>query len=184
MIFRWSGAVDYDDQQARERLQGYFEAIGYRCVLREPELMMRRGSLWRGLVSAAPRHILTGVVAKTQPWGAQTLIDVEFYIFQRGRSWQELDAELLVEEARQMIRYLREGEADFQRLQQINQRAIRNAWRATILTLALVAVLAIGIATGLDMLRSSLPVSPLLGGVISGVAAGFLLHLLMRRRRG
>jgi len=76
MRFRWSGAVAYDDQQARQRLQDYFEAIGYECLQGEPELLMQRGSFLRGLVSAAPRWIWTRIWARTQPWGNQTLVDV------------------------------------------------------------------------------------------------------------
>lgn len=184
MIFRWSGAVTYDAQQARERLQSFFEAIGYRCVQHEPELMLRRGSLWHGFVSASPRRILTGVVAKTQPWGAHTLVDVEFYIFQRGRSWHELDAELLVEEAREMIRYLQEGNADFERLNQINRNAIRSAWRATLATLTSVVGLALAVGIALTALRAWLPISPLTGGIIGGLIAGLLFSFLTRQRRG
>lgn len=183
MIFRWSGAVAYDDQQAKERLRHYFETIGYRCVQHEPELMMRRGSLWHGFVSASPRRILTGVVARTQPWGAQTLVDVEFYIFQRGRSWHELDAELLVEETREMIRHLQEGNADFERLNQIDRNAVRHAWRTTILSLATAAGIVFVIGIVLTGLRASLPLSPIAGGAIGGLIAWLLFSALSRRRR-
>ncbi len=183
MIFRWSGAVTYDDQQARERLLRYFEAIGYRCVQREPELLMRRGSLWYGMVSASPRRILTGVVARMQPWGVHTLVDVEFHIFQRGRSWHELDAELLVEEAREMIRYLQEGDADFERLRQIDRQAIQYAWRAMLITLLLVALLTLPLAMALTALRTPYPFSAILGGAAGGLLAGMILSWLMRRRR-
>jgi hypothetical protein len=183
MMFRWSGAVGYHEQQARERLKRYFEAIGYRCVSDEPELSLRRGSFWRGLMSAAPRHILTGITAKTQPWGTQTLVDVDFYIFQRGRSWHELDAELLVEETRQMIRYLQEGDADFEKLERLNRQAVRHAWRATALSL----LWAMGVAMMLGILLSAwqlaLPLPPIVAGAAGGVVAGLLLSRLLRRRR-
>ncbi|GBC91815.1 hypothetical protein HRbin15_00274 [bacterium HR15] len=182
MILRWSGAVAYDDEQARQRLQSYLETIGYRCVQREPELLMRRGSLWRGFVSASPRQILTGIVARTQPWGAHTLVDVDLYIFQRGRSWRESDAELLVEEAREMIRYLQEGDADFERLNQIERRAVRQAQRAALLTLALVAVLSLLVGGALVALQMPFPLAAVVGGLIGGVAAGFFFSLLTRHR--
>jgi hypothetical protein len=153
MRFRWSGAVAYDDHQARQRLQDYFEAIGYECLQGEPELLMQRGSFLRGLVSAAPRWIWTRIWARTQPWGNQTLVDVEFQILQRGRALQELDAELLVEEARQMVRYLQEGDADFERLNRLNRRAVRSAWHATLLMLTVVALLTLLIGLALLVMR-------------------------------
>jgi len=183
MIFRWSGAVAYDDQQAKERLRHYFETIGYRCVQHEPELMMRRGSLWHGFVSASPRRILTGVVARTQPWGAQTLVDVEFYIFQRGRSWHELDAELLVEETREMIRHLQEGNADFERLNQIDRNAVRHAWRAMFTTLTLITTLMFLVGFILTVLRTPHAFSAVSGVVIGGLVAAFLVLWLTHRRR-
>ncbi len=183
MTFRWSGAVAYDDQQARERLQGYFEAIGYQCVQREPDLMLQRGSFWRGLISAAPRHIWMRILARAQPWGVHTLVDVEFQILQRGRSLQALDAELLVEEARQMVRYLQEGDADFEKLQQLNQRAIRTARRALITTLVIVAALALPVGLALAGMRVPSALAPVIGGAIGGLIAGFLFRHLTRRRR-
>ena len=183
MIFRWSGAVTYDDQQAKERLQSYFEAIGYRCVQREPELMMRRGSLWHGLVSASPRRILIGIVARTQPWGMQTLVDVEFHIFQRGRSWHKLDAELLVEEALEMIRYLQEGDADFERLHQIDRHAIRNAWQAMFTTLTFIVALTLLVGFILTALRTPFAFHAISGVVIGWLIGAFIISWLTRRRR-
>lgn len=182
MIFRWSGAVTYDAEQVRERLQGYFEAIGYRCVQREPELMLRRGSLWHGFVSASPRRILIGVVAKTQLWGMHTLVDVEFYIFQRGRSWRALDAQLLVEEAREMIRYLQEGEADFEKLEQLDRCAIRHAWQATLLTLMVGALLSLPLTAMLLALQIPFPSSALMGGAAGVLIASFLGRFRIQRR--
>jgi hypothetical protein len=184
MRFRWSGAVAYDDQQARQRLQDYFEAIGYKCLQGEPELLMQRGSFLRGLVSAAPRWIWTRILARTHPWGSQTLVDVEFEILQRGRALQELDAEVLVEEARQMVRYLQEGDADFEQLNRLNRRAVRSAWRATLLTLALVALLTAWL--GMALLTAHAPyrlLAYLTGSIVGGLMTWFLLRFLARRRR-
>jgi hypothetical protein len=181
MRFRWSGAVAYDDQQARQRLQDYFEAIGYKCLQGEPELLMQRGSFLRGLVSAAPRWIWTRILARTHPWGSQTLVDVEFQILQRGRALQELDAELLVEEARQMVRYLQEGDADFEQLDRLNRRAVRSAWRATLFTVPFVVLLTLLILLTMPMLWHFAAL--IMGGVIAGIIVGFLAQLLARRRR-
>jgi hypothetical protein len=184
MRFRWSGAVAYDDEQARQRLRDYFAAIGYECLQSEPELLMQRGSFLRGLVSAAPRWIWTRIWARTHPWGSQTLVDVEFQILQRGRTMQELDAELLVEEARQMVRYLQEGDADFERLNRLNRRAVCSAWRATLLMLTLVALLALwlGIAVLAVQAPPYLP-TYMTGGIVGGLMAWFLLRFLARHRR-
>ncbi len=124
MKYRWSGEVDYSEQEVRQRLKTYFEALGFQCLQDAPELAFQRGSLWRGVFALSPRQIWMQITAKVQPWGLHTLIDVTFEIVPRLRRLNEREAELLVSETREMVRYLQEGNADFERLETLHQQAL------------------------------------------------------------
>ncbi|MFQ3611088.1 MAG: hypothetical protein SNJ72_06265 [Fimbriimonadales bacterium] len=183
MKYRWSGQVGYSEDEARHRLKTYFETLGFHCLQDQPELALQRGSLWRGLVALSPRQIWMQVSAKIQPWGVHTLVDVTFEIALRLRRLHEPEAELLVGETREMVRYLQEGSADFERLTLLHQQALdsnRRQRRKTILLFAL--GFGLGAYTGVANLDWSALLNSWVGMLIVAGGVGFLIARLLRIR--
>lgn len=179
MKFRWSGSVLQPEEEARQRLQRYFERIGFRTLEEAPILSLQRGQTgW----SLNPRRIWMRIEAKVQGWGAETLVDITFELGSR-RLLSETGAELLVSEVREMTRYLQEGDADFERLETLQQRAVREL-RALLFTAFGIAVaLSIGAAYLLHALRWTGPLAPVLGGLMVGLVAGYLYARIVRFRK-
>lgn len=178
MKFRWSGAVAYDAEAAAERLSTYLEAIGYRA---QGVLRWARGNRWRAITTLSPRALPITIEAKLQTWGAQTLVDVT-YEFQRSvRALSEQDADLIVAELRGLNEYLQHGEADFERMLQLERVATRRARAAMLNTLALVVLLSIPLAWLFQMLALPPLLASTLGGAVGGLMMSYLFWRMLRR---
>lgn len=179
MRFRWSGSTRQTEEETRARLKTYFEAIGFQVRPEDPELSLQRGTPGFTL---NPRKLWMQVQAKIQPWGTETMVDVTFEIPSRG-NLTERGAELIVSEVREMVRYLQEGTADFERLEQLLIEANRQARRVLILTFVGGMLFALGLIPLFLVLRVPEPLAPFVGGGLVGLFVGYLYSRLLRRRR-
>ena len=177
MRFRWSGAVNCDADTAAERLSSYFRAVGYE---ERTPACWTRGSRWRAITTLSPRQLPIQAEAKLQPWGTQTLVDVTYEFRPIPRALSEQDADLIVAELRGLAEYLQHGTADFEAMVRVERAATRRARRALLNTLGLVALLSIPLAVLLSRLPLPPALSPILGGVLGGLAASYLFWRLMR----
>ncbi|MDW8107216.1 MAG: hypothetical protein RMK45_07045 [Armatimonadota bacterium] len=179
MKYRWSGAVAYDAEQAAQRLEEYFRAIGYRAAA--GTLRWVRGSLWRSLTTLSPRELPMSVEAKLQPWGAHTLVDLTYDLPRPIRSLSALDADLLVAELRELTRYLQHGAADFEQMAQLERAATRRARHALLGTLFAVILLLVPVAWLFYQLNLPSTLAALLGGALGGILTSYLFWRLLRR---
>ncbi|MDW8107618.1 MAG: hypothetical protein RMK45_09080 [Armatimonadota bacterium] len=179
MKFRWSGAVAYDAEQAVQRLEEYFRAIGYRGEA--GTLRWARGHFWKSLATLSPRELPMMVEAKLQPWGVQTLIDLTYELPRPIRSLSALDADLLVAELRELTRYLQHGTADFEQMAQLERAATRRARHALLGTLFAVVLLLVPIAWLFHQLNLPSTLAALLGGALGGILTSYLFWRLLRR---
>ncbi len=184
MKYRWSGEVDYSDEEARQRLRSYFESLGFQCLQDQPELALQRGSSWGGLFALSPRRIWMQVSAKIQPWGVHTLVDVTFEIALRLRRLSEPEAELLVSETREMVRYLQEGRADFERLETLHRQAVRARRKARWVAWLLFALgFVFGVLAGSSVFDWMGFILPYVGLFLVGILAGRFVVWLLKDRR-
>ncbi len=179
MRFRWSGTTHQTEESARARLQAYFEEIGFRTLPSESELYLQRGT--HGF-TLNPRKLWMQVQAKVQPWGPETMVDVTFDLSARG-SLTERGAELIVNEVREMVRYLQEGTADFEHLNQLCQQATQEVRRALFLTGVGGLLFAVALVPLFILLRLPEPLAPFIGGGLVGLFVGYLFSSLLRRRK-
>ncbi|GIV09747.1 MAG: hypothetical protein KatS3mg019_1838 [Fimbriimonadales bacterium] len=178
MKFRWSGAVAYDAEAAAERLNAYLGAIGYRA---QGALRWARGNRWKAMATLSPRMLPITIEAKLQSWGAQTLVDVT-YEFQRSvRALSTQDADLIVAELRGLSEYLQHGEADFERMRQLEQAATRRARAAMFNTLGLVVLLSLPLAWSFQQFAIPPLLASTIGGVMGGLLTSYLFWRMLRR---
>lgn len=179
MKFRWSGAVSYSEEEARQRIRHYFEQIGFRTLEETPTLSLQRGdSGWR----IDPRQIWMQVDAKIHGWGSQTLVDVTFEL--ASRRWLTgTGAELLVSEVREMVRYLEEGNADFERLDALRLQAIRELRQKGRDLLLFGGAFVVGLLSAVVLPAPPKPFLEGLMGLALGFLAGYLVARLLRSRK-
>jgi len=82
-----------------------------------------------------------------------------------------------------VVRYLQEGDADFERLNRINRRAIRSAWQAALLMLTFMVLFALWL--GLAILAWRVPHlfrDYITGSIIGGLVAWLLFRWRVRHR--
>ncbi|MCX7686445.1 MAG: hypothetical protein N2045_00545 [Fimbriimonadales bacterium] len=179
MKFRWSGSVRQPEEEVRQRIRRYFERIGFRTLEEAPTLSLQRGETGLHL---DPRRIWMRIEARVQGWGAETLVDITFELASR-RLLSETGAELLVSEVREMTRYLQNGDADFERLETLQRRAVRELRAILITAVGVAVVLSVGAAYLLYALRWTGPLAPVLGGLLVGLVAGYLYARMGRFRK-
>lgn len=162
--------VSVDPETAQRRLVEYFERLGFVRVAEAPALTMQRGAFLRSALRWEPRTLPVRLQAQLQPDGEQTEVALTLDLNRTGHVIVGAEIETLRAELQQAAQFTATGEANFARLELLNQRTRERANLA----------IGLGVAVALPVFISLfLFVRPLLTELgITGATRGWLLGAL------
>ncbi len=192
MKFRWQFHTPQSAETVRQRLQEYFQRLGYETVSADPNtLVLKRGSLARSVLNYAPRQLAVELQITLNPTPDATEATLNLQLNRTGHTIYAVERLLLTQELTESARYVAGEAVDFIRMDYLNRETriryfvtllLTGAFAFVIAVLAFLFVRPILIAWGIG--------SPwrgaILGGIVGGIAGGVMwwfTHLMLKPQK-
>ncbi|MCX7992936.1 MAG: hypothetical protein N2651_04620 [Fimbriimonadales bacterium] len=114
-------------ETVRQRLADYFARIDFTPAPGVKGVVMQRGALLRSALRWEPRTLPVRVDAQLHPMDEQTEVVLTLELNRTGHVIVGAELEVLQRELLEAVRFVVEGEANFARLEQLNQRVRERA---------------------------------------------------------
>lgn len=192
MKFRWQFHTPQSAETVRQRLQEYFQRLGYETVSADPTmLVLKRGSLARSVLNYAPRQLAVELQITLNPTPNGTEVTLNLQLNRTGHTIYEIERLLLTQELTESARYVAGEAVDFIRMDYLNRETRTRYFVALLLTGAVAFALAV---LAFLLVRPILIEwgigSPwrgaILGGIVGGIAGGVMwwfTHLMLKPQK-
>ncbi|CUU02307.1 MAG: hypothetical protein N2045_07115 [Fimbriimonadales bacterium] len=178
MKFRWQFHTPQPLETVRQRLQEYFQRLGYETVSDEPTmLVLKRGLLVRSALNYAPRQLAVELRIALNPAPNGTEVALNLQLNRTGHTIYEIERLLLIQELTESARYVAGESVDFTRMDYLNRETRVRYFVALLLAGAIAFFLAIPVFLFVRPILAGWGIeSPwrgaILGGIIGAIFGG------------